>query len=140
MKDLKELVSQYIKENELDLIVVDALITNEKKQHYVHLSKPITQINGVAEPISGAKVVFSDKENIEVLIKAISSLPMPFDILVIDDNSPDGTGDIVKNMSKSFPNVHMIERPGKLGLGTAYITLKVVQLIRGWNDKSKIEA
>jgi dolichol-phosphate mannosyltransferase len=65
---------------------------------------------------------YKEKENIEVLIKAISSLPMPFDILVIDDNSPDGTADIVKNLSKSFSNVHIIERSGKLGLGTAYIT------------------
>jgi len=65
---------------------------------------------------------YKEKENIELLIKVVSSLPVPFDILVIDDNSPDGTGDIVKNMGLSFPNVHLIKRPGKLGLGTAYIT------------------
>ena len=64
---------------------------------------------------------FKEKENIEAIIKAISSLTIPFDILIIDDNSPDGTASIVKNLQKSFTNLHLIERPGKLGLGTAYI-------------------
>jgi len=65
---------------------------------------------------------YREKENIEAIIKAISSLSIPFDILIIDDNSPDGTADIVKNLQTSFPNLHLIERSGKLGLGTAYIT------------------
>ncbi|HUV01212.1 MAG TPA: polyprenol monophosphomannose synthase [Bacteroidales bacterium] len=64
---------------------------------------------------------FKEKENIEELIRSISSLPVPFDILIIDDNSPDGTAAIVKNIQPSYPNVHLIERPEKLGLGTAYI-------------------
>jgi dolichol-phosphate mannosyltransferase len=64
---------------------------------------------------------FKEKENIEAIIKAISSLNTPFDVLIIDDNSPDGTAGIVKEMQKSFRNLHLIERPGKLGLGTAYI-------------------
>lgn len=65
---------------------------------------------------------YREKENIESLIRAISSLPVSFDILVIDDNSPDGTAEIVKNLLTNFKNLHLIERPGKLGLGTAYIT------------------
>lgn len=65
---------------------------------------------------------YREKENIEALLKAISSLPVPFDILVIDDNSPDGTADIVRSLIKDYPNIYLIERPGKLGLGTAYIT------------------
>jgi dolichol-phosphate mannosyltransferase len=65
---------------------------------------------------------YREKENIEMLIKAISSLEISFDILIIDDNSPDGTGNSVKNLKPLFPNLHLIERPGKLGLGTAYIT------------------
>jgi dolichol-phosphate mannosyltransferase len=65
---------------------------------------------------------YKEKENIEPLIESISSLPVPFNILIIDDNSPDGTADIVKNLQASFRNVHLIERPAKLGLGTAYIT------------------
>ena len=65
---------------------------------------------------------YREKENIEAIIKTISSLSIPFDILIIDDNSPDGTADIVKNLQPSMPNLHIIERPGKLGLGTAYIS------------------
>jgi glycosyltransferase involved in cell wall biosynthesis len=64
---------------------------------------------------------FKEKENIEAIIKAISSLNTPFDVLIIDDNSPDGTAGIVKEMQKSFRNLHLIERPGKLGLGTAIL-------------------
>jgi dolichol-phosphate mannosyltransferase len=64
---------------------------------------------------------YKEKENIEAIISAISSLPVKFDILIIDDNSPDGTAAIVKKMQPSYPNLHIIERQGKLGLGTAYI-------------------
>jgi len=64
---------------------------------------------------------YKEKENIEAIIKAISSLEIPFDILIIDDNSPDGTASIVKNLQPSFQNLHLIERTGKMGLGTAYI-------------------
>jgi len=64
---------------------------------------------------------FKEKENIEAIIKAITSLPLQFDILIIDDNSPDGTAAIVKSLQPDFKNVHLIERSGKLGLGTAYI-------------------
>lgn len=65
---------------------------------------------------------YKEKENIEAMVNAISSLPTKFDILIIDDNSPDGTGGIVKKLQPSFPNLHLIERPGKMGLGTAYLT------------------
>lgn len=65
---------------------------------------------------------YNEKENIEMLIRAISSLAVKFDILVIDDDSPDGTATIVNQIIAEYPNVHLIERPGKLGLGTAYIT------------------
>ena len=67
---------------------------------------------------------YNEKENIEKIIKAIFSLEKAFDILVIDDGSPDGTGKIVKDlMATSFPDrLFLIERSGKLGLGTAYIT------------------
>lgn len=65
---------------------------------------------------------YKEKENIESIVLAIISLPVKFDILIIDDNSPDGTGEIVKRLQSSVPNLHLIERPAKLGLGTAYIT------------------
>jgi dolichol-phosphate mannosyltransferase len=64
---------------------------------------------------------YKEKENIEAIIKAISVLSVSFDVLIIDDNSPDGTAGIVRSLQSSFPNLHLIERPGKLGLGTAYI-------------------
>lgn len=64
---------------------------------------------------------YKERENIESIVCSISALPVQFDILIIDDNSPDGTAGIVKNLQHSFPNLHLIERPGKLGLGTAYI-------------------
>lgn len=64
---------------------------------------------------------YNEKENITEMVKTISDLPVPFDILVIDDNSPDGTGAIVKEMQRTFPRLFIIERAGKLGLGTAYI-------------------
>jgi len=64
---------------------------------------------------------YNEKENITGIVKAISSLSVPFDILVIDDNSPDGTASLVKEMMPDFPNLHLVERPGKLGLGRAYI-------------------
>ena len=64
---------------------------------------------------------YKEKENIEAMIATISSLPAKFDILIIDDNSPDGTASIVKNLQSSHQNLHLIERPGKMGLGTAYL-------------------
>lgn len=66
---------------------------------------------------------YNEKENIEKIIRKIFSLEETFEILVIDDGSPDGTADIVKRLQKEFPeSLHIIERKGKLGLGTAYIT------------------
>jgi dolichol-phosphate mannosyltransferase len=64
---------------------------------------------------------YKERENIEAIIKAIYGLPVAFDILIIDDNSPDGTATIVKDLQINFKNLYIVERPGKLGLGTAYI-------------------
>ena len=64
---------------------------------------------------------YNEKENIEKIIHAIFSLPKAFDILVIDDGSPDGTAEIVKKMMSDEGRLFLLERSGKLGLGTAYI-------------------
>lgn len=65
---------------------------------------------------------YNEKENIKSIIGAIFGLEKSFDVLVVDDNSPDGTADIVKNMKQEFPDrLFILERAGKLGLGTAYI-------------------
>ncbi len=65
---------------------------------------------------------YNEKENIEAIIRKVFSLTEPFDVLIVDDGSPDGTGQIVKNLQTEFAgNLHLEERKGKLGLGTAYI-------------------
>lgn len=66
---------------------------------------------------------YNERENIEKIIRAVFGLPKDFDILVIDDGSPDGTASIVKHLiSEEFAGkLHLMERSGKLGLGTAYI-------------------
>lgn len=64
---------------------------------------------------------YNEKENIEKIIRKVFSLPGGFDILIVDDGSPDGTADIVKNLQQTFPGLHIEQRKGKLGLGTAYI-------------------
>ena len=65
---------------------------------------------------------YNEKENISAMIDKVFSLPEPFEMLVIDDGSPDGTAAIVKERRKEFPErLHLMERAGKLGLGTAYL-------------------
>src|SRR6056297_1478813 len=66
---------------------------------------------------------YNEQGNIENIIRKVFSLTVPFHILIIDDNSPDGTGKIVKSLQQEFPSeLNLIERSGKLGLGTAYLT------------------
>jgi dolichol-phosphate mannosyltransferase len=65
---------------------------------------------------------YNEKENIEKIIRKVFSLPGDFNLLIVDDGSPDGTGDIIKSLQPEFPQkLHILERKGKLGLGTAYI-------------------
>lgn len=66
---------------------------------------------------------YNEQENITAIINAVFSLPREFHILIIDDGSPDGTASIVKDMTTKYTDrLFLIERPGKQGLGTAYIT------------------
>jgi len=65
---------------------------------------------------------YKEKENIVRIIRAVISLVYPIDILVVDDNSPDGTADLVRELMEEIPGrIYLEERKGKLGLGTAYI-------------------
>ncbi len=65
---------------------------------------------------------YNEKENVERMIRTVFALPTEFDLLIVDDGSPDGTADIVKSLISEFPGrLHIEERTGKLGLGTAYI-------------------
>ena len=65
---------------------------------------------------------YNERENIETVTRAVMSLPQPFELLVVDDNSSDGTADIVRSLMKEYPDrIHLEVRAVKLGLGTAYI-------------------
>lgn len=65
---------------------------------------------------------YNEKENVAKIIQAVFSLTTPFHVLIVDDGSPDGTAEIVRDLKKGFPGqLHLMERQGKQGLGTAYI-------------------
>ena len=65
---------------------------------------------------------YNEIENIEAITRAVFALPRAYDVLIVDDNSPDGTADRVREMQNEFPhNLHLEVRKGKTGLGTAYI-------------------
>ncbi|MDX9930084.1 MAG: polyprenol monophosphomannose synthase [Bacteroidales bacterium] len=83
---------------------------------------------------------YNESENIGALITAIKNLDSGFDILVIDDNSPDGTASIVKRMQSEKAGIHLIEREGKLGLGTAYIAGFKWALDRSYNYIYEMDA
>ena len=66
---------------------------------------------------------YNELDNIRPMIDKVFSLSEKFDLLVIDDGSPDGTASVVKEKQQEYPGqLHLIERQGKLGLGTAYLT------------------
>ncbi|MBN2600902.1 MAG: polyprenol monophosphomannose synthase [Candidatus Marinimicrobia bacterium] len=64
---------------------------------------------------------YNEKENIKTVIEKLDNLNLDLDVLIIDDNSPDGTGAIIRELQKTHKNIFLIERPGKMGLGTAYV-------------------
>jgi len=84
---------------------------------------------------------YNEKENISSIVTAIFALQQQFHVLVIDDNSPDGTAQIVKNMQAAFPGLLFIEeRKGKQGLGTAYIYGFRWALVRGYSHIFEMDA
>ena len=64
---------------------------------------------------------YNERKNVQSLIELILGKNSNFHLLIVDDNSPDGTADKVKELQADYPNLHLEERPGKAGLGTAYI-------------------
>ena len=84
---------------------------------------------------------YNEIENIEAIIRKVFSLGHPFDVLIIDDGSPDGTALEVKKLIQEFPSsLHMVERKGKLGLGTAYIHGFKWALERGYDYIFEMDA
>ncbi len=83
---------------------------------------------------------YNEKENIENIVRYVFYLNPVFDILIIEDNSPDGTAAIVKELQKEFSNLYLIERKGKLGLGTAYIAGFKWALEHGYNYIFEMDA
>lgn len=84
---------------------------------------------------------YNEKDNVEDIIRKVFTLSEPFEILIIDDNSPDGTADIVKELQKGFSDkLHILERSGKQGLGTAYIAGFKWALERDYNYIFEMDA
>ena len=95
--------------------------------YYSHIKKKLYLCISIktARDMSDTLVItptYNEKENIEAIIRKVFSLEKEFDMLIIEDNSPDGTADIVKRLMQEFPErLFIVERKGKLGLGTAYL-------------------
>lgn len=84
---------------------------------------------------------YNEIENIEAIIRAVMSLRKTFDMLIVDDGSPDGTALKVKELQKEFPlRLHLSERKGKLGLGTAYIHGFKIALQKGYDYIFEMDA
>lgn len=85
---------------------------------------------------------YNELENVEAIIRAVFQQPEPFHVLIVDDGSPDGTAQIVRNLQASefAGRLHLLERAGKLGLGTAYITAFQWGLERDYNYFFEMDA
>ena len=64
---------------------------------------------------------YNEKDNIQTVVERVNALGIDIDVLVVDDNSPDGTAEIVKELQTKYENLHLMERVSKLGLGSAYV-------------------
>lgn len=84
---------------------------------------------------------YNEIENIHSIIRAVLRQPVDFDVLVVDDNSPDGTADAVRELMAEHPErVYLLERPGKQGLGTAYLAGFAWALERGYHYVIEMDA
>ncbi len=83
---------------------------------------------------------YNEIENIERMINCVLSKGEDIDILIMDDNSPDGTGKAVRTLQETEPRLHLIERPGKMGLGSAYVTGFKYALEHGYDYIMEMDA
>lgn len=87
---------------------------------------------------------YNEKENIQAIVDEVLSLPKDFHLLIVDDNSPDGTADIVKGLQAKYnaleTRLHLLQRAGKLGLGTAYIEGFKFGLQKGYHYLLEMDA
>jgi len=83
---------------------------------------------------------YNEKKNINELIRRVLASYDDIEILIVDDNSPDGTSEVVKSLMKNNPKIHILDRSGKLGLGTAYCAGFKWALKKGYNRIIQIDA
>ena len=85
---------------------------------------------------------YNELENVEAIIRAVFGQPVPFHVLIVDDGSPDGTAQVVRNLQavEFAERLHLLERSGKLGLGTAYIAGFKWGLERGYGYFFEMDA
>ncbi len=83
---------------------------------------------------------YNEVENLPLLLTEVFSYAPQSDVLVVDDNSPDGTGELAEALHKQDARVHVLHRPGKLGLGTAYITGFHYALAHGYDAAFEMDA
>jgi len=83
---------------------------------------------------------YNERENIEPMLERLLALPYGLDVLVVDDNSPDGTGKIADGIAADNPRVHVLHRQGKLGLGSAYIEGFEYALVNGYDFVFEMDA
>ena len=83
---------------------------------------------------------YNEADNLPQLIPTVLNLGSQFNILIVDDNSPDGTAKLVKEMQKSEPRLFLIERAGKMGLGTAYVAGFKYALTNGYDFVFEMDA
>lgn len=83
---------------------------------------------------------YNEAENIPQIVPQILEQDRTFHVLIVDDNSPDGTARIVKEMQAAEPRIHLLERPGKMGLGTAYVAGFTYALAQGFDFVFEMDA
>jgi dolichol-phosphate mannosyltransferase len=83
---------------------------------------------------------YNEKGNVQGIVDLVLRQSPSIDLLIVDDNSPDGTGNIVEDMSRQQPRLHLLRRAGKLGLGTAYIAGFKWGLEKGYDYLMEMDA